>query len=398
MEEVPVGLKQRAAVLLVAAATTTAGAVAGWSQGGGSDGSTPAASGQSSPAPIRNATWTTIFTPANGIEGLTSDNRSNVFVAERGVGTGPCAVWKIATATARAAQIGFVPGPCSPSGIALGRDGRVYVTGGNAPTNDQIFVLKPGSASTAATLFATGVGGANGIAFDRTGALWASDGGNAQGVVYRVGPRGGAATEAFRVQPMANSIGVGRQNGGLQGVDPNTPAAQNIVANGIVFTRDGDMIVADTARGALWKIRVDSRGRITSPVGCDTTFTADTLCLSNVLVEHPALDGADGIALDAAGRVWVDANERNTVAVVDTHNTVTEFFRNPVDPATSRRNDGPLEFPTSPVFLGKQFCTTSSDGARRDNFPNTGGEVAGTGKVSCLDQRVDAPGLPLPVR
>jgi hypothetical protein len=92
-----------------------------------------------------------------------------------------------------------------------------------------------------------------------------------------------------------------------------------------------------------------------------------------------------------------DANERNAIVVVDTHRRVTEFFRNPVDAATGRRNAGPLENPTSPVFLGRQFCTTSSDGNRRDNFPNTGGEVAGTGKISCLDQPVDVPGLPLPV-
>jgi sugar lactone lactonase YvrE len=124
-------------------------------------------------------------------------------------------------------------------------------------------------------------------------------------------------------------IGVGRQNGSLQGVTPNTPAVQNITANGIVVTRDGNLVVADTARGALWDVRLDSRGRVTSPVGCDETFPADTLCLDAVRVEHPALEGADGIALDAAGRIWVDANERNTIAVVDQHGTVTEFFRNP---------------------------------------------------------------------
>lgn len=106
----------------------------------------------------------------------------------------------------------------------------------------------------------------------------------------------------------------------------------------------------------------------------------------------------DGIALDSAGRIWSDANERNAVVVVDARNRVTEFFRSPVDAASGRRNAGPLEFPTSPVFLGARFCTTSSDGNRRDNFPNTAGETAGTGKISCLDQRLDVPGVPLPVR
>ena len=385
------GAAWRAGSLLAAAAMTT-GVFAGWTHD----------RSQSAPdakAPVvRNATWTTVFTSTTGIEGLTGDNKSNLYVAERAPAGSPCPVWKITAATAAKTQIGVLPAPCAPAGIALGRDGRVYVTGGNAPVNDQVFVLTPGTATTRASTFATGAPQANGLAFDRRGNLWISDGGNRQGIVYRVGPAGGAAAEAFRVPPNANSIGVGRQNGALQGTDPNTPTAQDIVANGLAFTRDGDLVVADTARGALWNVRLDSRGRVRSPVGCDETYTADTLCLDDVLVEHPYLGGADGIAIDSAGRVWTDANERNAIIVTDTRGRTTEFFRNPVDAASGRRNAGPLEFPTSPVFLGTRFCTTSSDGARRDNFPNTAGETAGTGKISCLDQRLDAPGVPLPVR
>ena len=43
----------------------------------------------------------------------------------------------------------------------------------------------------------------------------------------------------------------------------------------------------------------------------------DTLCLDAVFVQHPALDGADGIALDHRGTIYVDANERNAIAMVD---------------------------------------------------------------------------------
>jgi hypothetical protein len=297
------GVKRRTAwraAVLVAVAATATGVLAGLASG--DSGPSPATAARATDLTTlgRHATLTTIFTATSGIEGLTGEDSGNVYVAERGAGSDPCPVVRIATAS--------------------------------------------------------------------------------------------------RIPAMANSIGVGRQNGSLQGVTPDTPAVQNIVANGIVVTRDGNLVVADTARGALWDVRLDSEGRVASPVGCDETFTADTLCLDAVRVEHPALEGADGIALDAAGRIWVDANERNTIAVADQRGGVTEFFRNPVDPATSRRNDGPLEFPTSPVLLGRQLCTTSSDGSRRDNFPNTGGEVVGTGKISCLDQPLNVPGVPLPVR
>jgi hypothetical protein len=61
-----------------------------------------------------------------------------------------------------------------------------------------------------------------------------------------------------------------------------------------------------------------------------------------------------------------------------------------------------MEFPTSPFLLRDRLCLTHSDGSRRDNFPNTGGEVGpqlpGRAKISCLDQPLRVPGLPLPVR
>ena len=61
---------------------------------------------------------------------------------------------------------------------------------------------------------------------------------------------------------------------------------------------------------------------------------ANTLCLSNIFVAHPILEGGDGIALDRVGNIWVDANERNAVAFVTRHGKVFEVFRNPVELAS----------------------------------------------------------------
>jgi sugar lactone lactonase YvrE len=140
---------------------------------------------------------------------------------------------------------------------------------------------------------------------------------------------------------------------------------------------------------------------MTSPMGCDTTFTANTLCLDNVFVQHPFLEGADGIALDRDDNIWVAANERNAIAVVTPRARVVEFFRNA--PAASRlRNEGPMEFPTSPFIVDRTLCVAHSDGSRRDNFPSTGGEVgpdpaAERAKITCLDRPLDVAGLTLPI-
>jgi hypothetical protein len=239
--------------------------------------------------------------------------------------------------------------------------------------------------------------------------------------VWRIGRRGGtceAATggfvgcvEAFRIQPMRNgndlggtlaAPGVGRQN---NTVPANNP--QNLVANGIAFDREGDMFVADTARGAIWRVELRGNGNVKSAMGCDPTFTANTLCLDNVAVAHPFLEGVDGIALDREGNIWGSVNERNAIVVVTRQRTV-ELFRNPVNAAGLRNaadgaSDRILEFPTSPVLTGHTFCTASSDGNRRDNSPNiageinSGGPVGARGKISCLDQPLRIPGLSLPV-
>jgi sugar lactone lactonase YvrE len=407
----------------------------------------------------KNATFTTLITTPRPIEGLTGDNYRNLYVG--GSGMPPCPVWRINIHNPILIPVGFIQpaaGNCGFAGIAFDESGHLYVADGAAAT---IYFFNPSAKNPpTAAIFAQGVPGTNGLAFDRRGNLWTSDGTTGQGRVWKITSPGANCTasppvncvEVFRIQPMANELdpattsgvsNVGRdirdlppglitvtattRNAALNTVGCPTPpgppcalGSQPLVANGLAFNRNGVLFNIDTARGALWKIEFDLYGNLKSPTGCDTTFTANTLCLSNVFVAHPILEGGDGIALDEEGNIWVDANERNAVAIVTRYGKVFEVFRNPVNLpppvafGVGLRNAGDqsvgnnhiLEFPTSPFLTGKVFCTSQSDGERRDNSPRSAGEVnAGApvdginqlGKISCMDQELKIPGLRLPI-
>jgi sugar lactone lactonase YvrE len=383
-----------------------------------------------------NAHFTTVSITPFAIEGLTGDGTGAFFTTGRAVQPARCPVWRIdATGTTppvTPVQIGSIPNAapgCNPSGITRDAGGSFYIADANQ--GGVIWKLTSAEMNPAAP-FATGVPGTNGIAFDRDGNLWTGDGTTGLGRVWRIS-RGGSATEMFRIQPMRNSTafggtvpgdGVGRQArtfppGTLTITVPAsatpttvTPAGgQDLVANGVAFDRHGDLFVADTARGAIWRVTFDHDGNVTSRMGCDTTFTANTLCLDNIFVAHPLLEGTDGIALDRAGNIWNAANERNAIVVVTKDGQVIEVFRNPANAAGLRNSADPsvgdnhiLELPTSPFLSGTLLCVANSDGNRRDNSPNaageinSGGPVGARGKISCLDEPLRTPGLPLPVR
>jgi sugar lactone lactonase YvrE len=363
-------------------------------------------------------TFSTLITTPLAIEGITSDYMGNLYVPGRTPAPGlPCPVWRVNIANPSLVLVGNVPAPsatgtCSPSGLAFDRFGKLYVT-----QTDSIYSFFPNSSlPPTGTLFASGVPGANGVAFDRNGNLWTGDGTTGQGRVWTISPTG-VVTEMFRVQPLSNDVnlvdgvgGVGRDvrtlPTGAITVTPTTRNAENaldsqpLVVNGLQFTRGGDLLIADTARGAIWRVQL-SNGQVVSQMGCDITFTADTLCLSNIVVQHPYLEGINGFVLDLNDNIWADANERQAVIFVG-NGVVTEVFRNDPDPTTLLRNLGPLEYPTRPVLAGKILCTSNLDNNRRDNSPNNFGEIdpAGPvfGKISCMDQPVTIPGATLPVR
>jgi hypothetical protein len=375
-----------------------------------------------------NPTWTTVFVPPAPIEGLTGDNNGNFYVADRGSGGANCAVWQIDTNTNTVQQVGLITAACIPSGLAFDANNDLFIT---SPAG--IYKLTPNAGSPTSgaalgSLYATGVPGANGVAFLGNN-LFVTDGTENQGRVWKIASCATPpcpAVEFFRIQPRRNvttlggnvapnpdpninrpdGVGSERYTVPRHTIAPvNNLDRQGIVANGIAFSDNGKTVfVSDTSRGAIWAAKLKNNGDLDSNTGCDVTFHANTLCMDSLYVAHPLLEGVDGIALLRDQTILASVNERNAIVAINKQKEVKDLFQNAADQTTLLRNgrtgdpSAPMEFPTSPFASDRKFCTSGADSPRRDNNPNTGMGNGEGSKVICLDQDLKTKGLPLPVQ
>lgn len=122
--------------------------------------------------------------------------------------------------------------------------------------------------------------GPNALTFDQAGNVYISD--SFEGIIWKTGPAGGAATK-WAVSPLLATTG-------------KPPFG----ANGIAFNNGFNaMFVANTGNDTIVKIPV-SGGVAGTPV----EFTN-------------SINGADGLAIDEHDNIWVCANQSDEIVVVD---------------------------------------------------------------------------------
>lgn len=273
------------------------------------------------------------------VENITADRNGVLFTSDRVTGNvlrvdpkspKPVVVAKIDSRTVDGRKV-----DPSPGGIAFDAKGDLYIATGPFGEVARIKAAdlnpaKPGAAQT----FATGVPGANGIAFDKAGNLFVS--GGASGIVYSVGPNGGASQASAQIERNVRTL-------------PNSTATQAIVANGLKFDAAGVLHIADTSRGAVWKVVIGADGKGGKPT---------------LLAQSPLLEGADDMAFASNGDVWVAANELNAIVAISPAGVVKTIAQN--------GSQGPLEFPAALVFVKNTAYVVNFDVPRRANLDANG--------------------------
>lgn len=251
-------------------------------------------------------------------------------------------------------QLGQLPLPIAALGVKVGPDGCVYNASTSLSDVPGAYVWRlceDGSVEAFAELDHDGA--PNDLAFDDDGTLFVTD--PLLGEIWQVSPDGDAAVF------VRHSLLAG---------NPADPALlfRQVGVNGIAFDKHHRYLyVSNTDYGRI--LRIDLYAAAPTPV---------------VFAEDARLRGADGIAFDRSGELFVAVNESDTLASVDKRGRVHVLH-----------TGGHLDAPSSVVFgathADKHTLYTTSSA-----FSRTLGLQPGTPAPALLTSRVSTPGLPLP--
>ena len=249
------------------------------------------------------------------------------------------------------------PGQGFMVGMALDERENLYVALASFTPQVQTGIYRVPPAGGQAVLFATDKGMAlpNVLAFDKKGALFVSD--SFAAAVFKVTPDG--KVSKWVEHPL------------LKGNRIFCPPAQvdfDVGANGIAFNDKGDLFVANTHGATLVRVPVKRDGSAGTP-----EVFAGPDCAN--------LKGADGIAIDRRGDIYVTANFVNKLVKVGRDKKVTVL-----------ESGGLMDFPASIAFgVGKDSKTLYVT-----NFGLLTAQGGGKPKVGVLKKEIGVRGRPLP--
>jgi len=279
-------------------------------------------------------------------ESVTTDERGNLYVS---VGNtirrrAPGGVFGV---------FATLPLPINALGVKIGPDGCVYSASTSLSEVPGAFIWRICSAESVEVFAELDQSGApNDLAFDDCGNLFVTDPLLAR--IWKVDGRG--SPQVFVQHPL------------LAGT-PDDPALvfRAVGVNGIAFDKQHRFLyVSNTDQGSI--LRIELRSRHPAP---------------SVFAQDSRLRGADGIAFDRDGTLWVAVNALDSLLTVDDHGVVR-----------LRAQGGLLDGPSSVVFGATQrdrnqlYLMSSA-------FSRTLGFQAGSPRPALLKQGVATPGLPL---
>jgi sugar lactone lactonase YvrE len=229
-------------------------------------------------------TFATLPAGATNPEGVTVDDKGNVYVTTFAVGgtssgTGQMFVFSSKGKLLR--QVNIEGSSTLLLDLAFHpqtRDLLVIDFG-----NKQVLNVHPvtGKSSVFTTIPGGEAAGPNVLTFDVAGSVYISD--SFQGTIWRTGPTGGATT-AWVTSPLLQTSGV-----------------PPFGANGLAFNNGGTaLFVANTGNDQVIRIPVGGGGTAGTP---------------EVFVN--SINGADGLIIDADDNLWVAANQADEIVVVN---------------------------------------------------------------------------------
>jgi sugar lactone lactonase YvrE len=215
-----------------------------------------------------------------------------------------------------------IPVPGVPLGMEFDAAGNLYVAnfgGGSVLRFSPPFTAASVPSATFPVCGGPGAGcGLNAIAFDSNGDLYVSD--SFGGRVFKIDFPGGTVSEFF-----AHDL-----------LKPGSHGFPGFGANGLAFG-GGFLYIANTADDRVLRLNIG-------------TMTLSTFAES--------INGADGIAFDRDGRLWVCANQADEVVALNDKGRVIERLGK----FEGIRRDGSpkgLLFPASLVIVGNEMFVTN---------------------------------------